>query len=130
MIKLLENLLNRAISASMRSMKIEADPTDRRAGPGRSNWEHVRVCPECRELTSHEEFMTEICLSCGRHMRSLPRRAAVRHIFWQGEWRKQLHDKKTDYIRKDNAWAPWPQDVTRQKSIEESQRADTEQAGK
>jgi hypothetical protein len=85
--------------------RIEADPTDMRAGDSKSNWQHVRLCTECREETGHYEYMTQICLSCGQNMKWLPVTAAKRNIFIGGKWRVQLHDRGNDYIRSDGKWA-------------------------
>jgi hypothetical protein len=78
--------------------------SDSRAGPGAYAWKHVRVCPHCLEITGHQEFMTRICLSCGKRMDWFPRPAAIRRVRHGGRWRYQLRDGDADYLRVANMW--------------------------
>ncbi len=75
---------------------------DRRPGPGAVPWVHVRPCQNCLEKTGHEEFMTEICLSCGGE--GVPGNGATRQIFYRGQWRAQMRYRGHDYLREDNRW--------------------------
>ena len=77
---------------------------DRRPGSGAEPWVHVRPCPICLEKTGHQEFMTEICLSCGGEMKTLPCDAATRRIFYCGQWRAQMRYRGDDYLREDGRW--------------------------
>lgn len=70
-------------------------------------WTHVRTCPKCYAPTGHQEFMTQICLTCGRDMPSLPRDAAKRRIVLDGKWTSTI---RTDGIERvhvtGRGWVP------------------------
>ncbi len=77
---------------------------DRRPGLGAAPWSHIRPCPICLEETGHQEFMTQICLSCGGEMKRLPRNGATRRIFYGGQWRTQMRYCGDDYLRENDRW--------------------------
>ena len=43
----------------------------RTQGLSAGKWEHFRACPCCLSEIDHQEFMTDICLSCGGTFDSL-----------------------------------------------------------
>lgn len=62
--------------------------------PTSTKWEHSHICTECHSPVGHEEFMTMICLTCGRHMRDLPYNTGLRKVVRRGRWvRQQTHGR-------------------------------------
>ena len=68
----------------------EKDPNDRRLCDLSSPWKSEKYCPSCFEATTHDERMTDICLSCGSYNRNMILKSrAFRQIYYKGEWRVQ-----------------------------------------
>ena len=71
-----------------------------------SRWSHVRACTECHSPVGHQEFMTQICLSCGQEMSQLPFDAAMRKIVRNGKWTQTIRVKNVEYEKVDGEWKP------------------------
>lgn len=67
----------------------DQDLDDLFAGPTATAWRHSDACTECYSPVGHREYMTKVCLTCGRRMRWLPRSAAIRQVVRHGRWVRQ-----------------------------------------
>ena len=73
----------------------EKDPNDRKLCKSSTAWRKEYYCPECYSITTHNECMTNICISCGVGFESgvgsglLWFERASRQIFYNGEWKVQ-----------------------------------------
>jgi hypothetical protein len=75
------------------------------SGPSATTWRHGYACTECSSPVGHQEFMTKICLTCGRRMRWLPRGVAIRKVVRRGRWVRQQMDGDSTFLElKDGAW--------------------------
>lgn len=50
-----------------------------------TGWKSALVCSECHSEISHNEFMTDVCLTCGSRMRN-PKHTAIRSVTRRGKW--------------------------------------------
>ena len=62
------------------------DLSDLLPGPTATKWRHSYVCTECHSPVGHQEFMTNICLTCGRQMSLMPNSRAFRRVTRHGKW--------------------------------------------
>jgi hypothetical protein len=60
---------------------------DLKASDTASEWWHEHYCNHCKSKTGHEEFMTNICLSCGTYSeRNCWEDRASRRYYNGSEW--------------------------------------------
>lgn len=69
-------------------------------GDNVTKWKHIRLCPNCLNETTHQERMTEICLSCGKGGRLLSSDGVVREIVYKGKWCENLRFNGKHYLDK------------------------------
>lgn len=60
-----------------------------------SRWTHTYACSKCHAPIGHQEFMTDICLTCGQQMS--PKSAAMRRIVRGHRWIDTIRVERTEY---------------------------------
>lgn len=69
-------------------------------------WSHIHACPLCKSPIGHQEYMTDICLSCGSTMPPGKKSAATRKIVRDGRWVKTVRINNVEYMHDDSNWVP------------------------
>lgn len=72
--------------------------------PTSGPWKHTYTCRLCRSPVGHQEFMTSICLSCGRNMGGLPYSGAMRTIVKNNKWIDTIRIHNAEYKKVDGEW--------------------------
>lgn len=57
-------------------------------GDNVTTWEHDTVCKTCLKSSTHQEYMTQICLGCGTKHECISdfKSVAIRNIVKDGKW--------------------------------------------
>lgn len=79
----------------------DKDPLERKCdGLSSTSWASDCVCEHCLSFVSHEEKMTDICLSCGERFFFPKGTVATRIIMYKGKWVRQLDLNGKIYLNK------------------------------
>lgn len=62
------------------------DPSDFTLTSNSTEWRYERHCSECKSRTGHNEYMADVCNSCGAIGAFLHKPRTFRKIYHKGVW--------------------------------------------
>jgi hypothetical protein len=76
---------------------VSKDPSDYKKDDLSTDWmSDGRYCNECKKSTSHNEYMSDICNSCGNFNTQIRYGRSYRKIYIDGKWKYQVRYRNGD----------------------------------